>query len=73
MELQRNYAWALCAPSRAAMQSGRHPLHVNVENEDQLNYNPADPVAGYQVAMAGSQLNSYACAPHIIMLPSRMQ
>ena len=30
------------------MQSGRHPLHVNAENEDQLNYNPGDPVSGYQ-------------------------
>jgi arylsulfatase A-like enzyme len=48
IELTRAYAWGLCAPSRAAMQSGRHPLHVNVENVDVMNYNPDDPVSGYQ-------------------------
>jgi arylsulfatase A-like enzyme len=46
VELQRAYAWGLCAPSRAAMQSGRHPLHVNVENVDVMNYNPDDRVSG---------------------------
>lgn len=48
IELTRAYAWGLCAPSRAAMQSGRHPLHVNVENVDVMNYNPDDRVSGYQ-------------------------
>jgi arylsulfatase B len=48
VELQRAYAWGLCAPSRAAMQSGRHPLHVNAENVDVMNYNPDDRVSGYQ-------------------------
>lgn len=48
IELTRAYAWGLCAPSRAAMQSGRHPLHVNVENVDVMNYNPDDQVSGYQ-------------------------
>ena len=47
MELDRNYAFKFCSPTRSAIQSGRNPIHVNVQNMDPLNVNPADPVAGF--------------------------
>ena len=46
MELDRNYAFKFCSPTRSAIQSGRNPIHVNVQNLDPLNYNPKDPVSG---------------------------
>eukprot|EP00928_Gymnodinium_smaydae_P056925 TRINITY_DN40213_c0_g1_i1.p1 TRINITY_DN40213_c0_g1~~TRINITY_DN40213_c0_g1_i1.p1 ORF type:complete len:598 (+),score=75.00 TRINITY_DN40213_c0_g1_i1:69-1796(+) len=47
IELDRNYAFQLCAPSRAAIQSGRHPLHVNARNDDPIVYNPGDNISGF--------------------------
>ena len=34
IELDRHYAFKYCSPSRCALQSGRHPIHVNVMNTD---------------------------------------
>ena len=28
IELDRNYAFQYCSPSRSALQSGRNPIHV---------------------------------------------
>ena len=42
IELQRNYAHKYCSPTRSAIQSGRHPMHVNVMNIDPNFYNPED-------------------------------
>ena len=46
MELDRNYAFKFCSPTRSAIQTGRNPIHVNVQNLDPNNYNPRDPVSG---------------------------
>ena len=36
-----------CSPTRSSLQSGRNPIHVNVQNVNPTLYNPADPVAGF--------------------------
>jgi arylsulfatase I/J len=46
VELNRQYVFQFCAPTRAAAQTGRNPIHVNTVNTDPNNYNPADPVSG---------------------------
>ena len=47
IELAQFYSFKYCSPTRSALQSGRNPIHVNVQNMDPLNVNPADPVAGF--------------------------
>ena len=45
--LERHYCHKFCAPSRAAIQSGRAPIHVNVVNAPPVLHNPADPMGGF--------------------------
>ena len=47
--LDRHYAMHLCSPSRASLQSGRLPVHVNnhMSDFDLQLVNPKDPVSGY--------------------------
>mmetsp|Transcript_100598 Transcript_100598/g.288277 ORF Transcript_100598/g.288277 Transcript_100598/m.288277 type:complete len:575 (-) Transcript_100598:574-2298(-) len=47
VELDRHYAFKYCSPSRSAMQTGRHPIHVNVMNTDPSYVNWDDQVSGY--------------------------
>lgn len=47
IELDRHYAYKFCSPTRSALQSGRNPIHVNVQNLDPYNHNPDDPVGGF--------------------------
>jgi arylsulfatase I/J len=47
IELDRHYAYKFCSPSRSAIQSGRSPIHVNVQNLDPFNVNPLDPDSGF--------------------------
>lgn len=47
IELDRFYVYKFCSPTRSAFQSGRNPIHVNVQNEDPQVVNPADPVSGF--------------------------
>jgi arylsulfatase B len=47
IELDRAYSYKFCSPSRSAIQSGRNPIHVNVQNLDPLYVNPADPDSGF--------------------------
>ena len=47
INLQRNYVHKYCSPTRSAIQSGRHPMHVNVMNINPNYYNPNDPISGY--------------------------
>ena len=47
IELNRNYVHKYCSPTRSAIQSGRHPMHVNVMNLNPNFYNPEDPVSGF--------------------------
>ena len=43
IELDQFYAYKFCSPSRSAIQSGRNPIHVNVQNYQPIVYNPSDP------------------------------
>lgn len=43
----RMYSGRICGPSRAALQSGRNPIHVNIVNDALGEYNLDDPVSGY--------------------------
>ena len=36
------------SPSRSALQTGRNPIHVNVQNVDPDVSNPDDPIGGWQ-------------------------
>eukprot|EP00040_Diaphanoeca_grandis_P016465 m.84937 g.84937 ORF g.84937 m.84937 type:complete len:573 (-) comp25821_c0_seq3:107-1825(-) len=47
IELDRQYVFKFCSPTRSAAQTGRNPIHVNTVNLDPLNYNPMDNVSGY--------------------------
>ena len=45
--LSHHYTYKYCAPSRAALQTGRLPVHVNMENTGVTVINEADPMSGY--------------------------
>ena len=47
IELHRTFAFKYCAPSRAALLSGRHPIHVTVLNSDPGTHNPSDDDTGF--------------------------
>ena len=46
IELDRNYVFQYCSPSRSAAQSGRNPIHVNVLNAIPTIYNIDNPTSG---------------------------
>jgi arylsulfatase B len=46
--LERHYAFQYCSPSRSALQSGRNPISVNVQNVVPEVSNPKDPIGGWQ-------------------------
>ena len=48
IELDRFYAHKFCGPSRAALQTGRLPIHVTILDDNLADYNPKDPVSGFQ-------------------------
>jgi arylsulfatase B len=48
VELDRFYAHKFCGPSRAALQTGRLPIHVTVLDDNLADHNPKDPDGGYQ-------------------------
>ena len=51
VELDNMYAFKFCAPTRSSIQSGRNPIHVNVQNYQPVVWDSADPnrdkVSGY--------------------------
>jgi arylsulfatase B len=56
IHLTQHFAFKFCSPSRSALQSGRNPIHVNVNNYMPYMRNPADPISGYSAiptAMTG--------------------
>jgi arylsulfatase B len=48
MLLDRLYAHKFCGPSRAAIQTGRNPIHVTVLDNALTDHNPKDPMGGFQ-------------------------
>lgn len=48
VQLDRFYAHKFCSPTRSALQVGRAPIFVNVQNSDITQSNPLDPVSGFQ-------------------------
>jgi len=61
VELERHYAHKICSPSRCAVQTGRAPIHVNVQNLAPEVHNPEDPVGGFQ----GIPVNMTGVAQHL--------
>jgi len=56
IELDRNYAFKFCSPTRSAIQSGRNPIHVNAQNVGMQRFDPTHPltgIAGIPVKMTG--------------------
>jgi len=56
VELDRNYVFKFCSPTRSAIQSGRNPVHVNAQNVNMSRWDPKNPlvgVAGIPVNMTG--------------------
>jgi arylsulfatase B len=51
IELDNMYAFKFCAPTRSSIQSGRNPIHVNVQNYQPVVWDSADKsrdvVSGY--------------------------
>ena len=47
MLLDRQYGHKFCGPSRAAIQTGRNPIHVNVLDSNLDAYNLKDPQGGF--------------------------
>ena len=47
IELNQHYTFKFCSPTRSSLQSGRNPIHVNVQNVGPDHSNPADPVSGF--------------------------
>ena len=48
IQFDRMYAHKFCGPSRAAIQSGRLPIHVTVLDDNLADVNPKDPISGFQ-------------------------
>jgi len=47
VELDRFYTFNQCGPSRAALLSGRDPMHVNYVNNGAMAWNPENRISGY--------------------------
>lgn len=48
IELDRHYVFRVCSPTRSAIQSGRNPLQVNVQNfQPFISWDKANNVSGY--------------------------
>jgi arylsulfatase B len=52
LRLERFYTHTICSPSRCALQTGRAPIHVNVQNVLPEFVNAKDPIGGFQGASA---------------------
>jgi arylsulfatase I/J len=48
LELDRMYVHKICSPSRTSIQSGRNPVHCNVQNVHPEVTNEEDSVGGWQ-------------------------
>lgn len=61
IELDRFYVFQYCSPSRSAIQTGRNPVHVNVQNVPPEQSNPKDLDGGWQ----GIPVNMTGIATHL--------
>ena len=71
VQLNRFYTHKFCSPTRSALQSGRSPIFVNVQNSDIAQSNPADPVSGFQgiprnITGLAAKLKSAGYATHMV-------
>mmetsp|Transcript_125716 Transcript_125716/g.367326 ORF Transcript_125716/g.367326 Transcript_125716/m.367326 type:complete len:626 (-) Transcript_125716:132-2009(-) len=71
VELDRMYSFKFCSPSRSAIQSGRNPIHVNVQNLGPTYANRQDLVSGYagiptEMTGMGSVLKKAGYATHFV-------
>ncbi|CAK9009139.1 unnamed protein product [Durusdinium trenchii] len=48
IELDRFYSYQFCSPARSAIQTGRNPVHVNVQNVKPECVNSKDQEGGFQ-------------------------
>ena len=50
-ELDQHYSFKFCSPTRSSIQSGRNPIHVNVQNYQPVQWNwqepGKDPTSGF--------------------------
>ena len=49
----QHYAYKFCSPTRSAIQSGRNPIHVNVQNYQPTVWNYVDPEGDTDSGFAG--------------------
>ena len=69
LELDRQYVFRFCSPTRSAFLSGRNPVHINVLNSDLSQANLSDPVSGFAglprpVTSVAAKLQSAGYATH---------
>jgi arylsulfatase A-like enzyme len=69
--LNHFYAHKYCSPSRASLQTGRFPIHVNVRNDGIYLYNLSDPVSGFAgipryMSTMGQKLKDVGYSTHMI-------
>ena len=69
VQLDQHYVYNYCSPSRAALLSGRLPIHVNDADTSQSSYNPKDPVSGYtgiprNMTVIGTKMKEGGYATH---------
>jgi len=62
----RLYAHKFCGPSRAAIQTGRLPIHVTVLDDNLADHNPKDPISVRVDA-------NHTCAPYNHARPPKKQ
>jgi arylsulfatase I/J len=56
-ELGQHYAFKFCSPTRSAIQSGRNPIHVNVQNYQPVQWNWQEPDKDPDSGFAGISRN----------------
>jgi arylsulfatase I/J len=71
LELNRHYVHKICSPTRSAVQSGRAPIHVNVQNVVPESVNAKDPLGGFQgiplnMTCIASQMKKANYKTHIV-------
>eukprot|EP00966_Prymnesium_polylepis_P137115 3168316-Prymnesium_polylepis.1 len=71
IKLNRHYAYAWCAPSRASLMSGRLPVHVNVNHSNPMAYITSNNISSGEGVPAGmttiaTKLKSAGYATHYV-------